>query len=152
MPLAPEVVRAARQAYLDEQTKIIVSELNRYYAGEAVNHDPDDNERGIHFAEHGGAKAFFEKYGHLRNLREEDIGALSPNELKMLRKVYRYKLKEAITCQDNLYYAGQALGHEPSFKEAAKHFLNNGCVKELKQAYGHFLHPQDLIAETVTDK
>ena len=96
--------------------------------------------------------AFFEKYGHLRNLREEDIGALSPNELKMLRKVYRYKLKEAITCQDNLYYAGQALGHEPSFKEAAKHFLNNGCVKELKQAYGHFLHPQDLIAETVTDK
>jgi hypothetical protein len=150
MPLTKEIKRAARQAYIDEQTKLIASELNRYYTGEKVNHDPDINECGIHFAEFGGADAFFEEFRHLRDLKEEDINALSQKELKMLRRVYTCKLKEAITSKENMYYAGLACGHQPSFKEAKLHFLNNGCVKKFKEEYGWMLHPQKIIEEQIS--
>ncbi len=152
MPFTAEERRVAWLTYLNKQTEIIVSELNRFYTFEKVRHDPDVEECGRHFAEHGGAKAFFEKYGHLRKLQEEDVAVLSQEELKMMRNAYKLKLEEAINNPENMYYAGEALGHKPSFKEAAKHFFKNGCVAKFKQEYGHLLHPQDLIAETVADK
>ncbi len=148
MPLTQEEKRAARQAYIDEQTKQIISELNRYYTRENIGHEPSNEECGIHFAEFGGAAAFFKEYGHLRNLQENELSALNQKELKMLRLIYVYKLKEAIASEENYYYAGLTYGHPPTFLEASQHFSKNGCMKKFKECYGHLLRPQNLNQET----
>jgi hypothetical protein len=51
-----------RTEYWEKQKQQALGDLNRWYAGEKLGHEPDDEEAAKHFIEQGGAEAFAETH------------------------------------------------------------------------------------------
>ncbi len=54
---------------------------------------------------------------------------------KEAREMFVRALLEEVLGADNMYYAGQALGHRPNFFEAARHYVLHGGPENFKQRW-----------------
>lgn len=55
------------------------------------------------------------------------------------RREYIEKEIEEMKSDENRWFAGEALGHEPSDEEAAEYYVNCGAAEEFNKKCGHLL-------------
>ncbi len=51
-----------QEKYLEEQVREIQGDDNRYFAGEALGHEPTRSEAALHYVAHGGAVDFAKRW------------------------------------------------------------------------------------------
>lgn len=61
-------IRSDLLSYMKAQTGEILSELNRWFTGIAVGHDPTPDECAWHYINNGGAEAFAKRWKKERRL------------------------------------------------------------------------------------